>query len=303
MDANRYLAPVLNIATLPTPDALELLDVEDIRATRIQAVVDAARDLGYIYDVSNLETDPVVIDQQINAYRELLMRSRVNNAVRAVLPAYAHNADLDNIVARANVTRLLLSGVAGGDDAVWESDENLLLRYLTAFAAPSAGSEDAYIYHAATAAPTLRDISIVGPAVHGKPGECHIVLLGANGALPSDDEVSAVSARYRQPGVTPLTDVWRIMRAEVIPYAVTVRLGIGRSPVQSVVVAAATAQLRAALDSRYVVGQDIWRSVVEGACYVSNVQHAVAVGFNDIETTPYQAAYCTGIEFEVEVVG
>ena len=166
------MTTIINVADLPAPSAIEALDFESILArqkAKFQEFWEAARasnpDLDLPpYDVAMLEFDPVIIDIEAETYRELLIRARVNDALRAVLPAFAAGADLDNIAARANVVRLVTARDEDGNPTAYETDAQLLDRYLAAFAAPSAGSEDAYVYQAATAWPERHDIAEIGRA-------------------------------------------------------------------------------------------------------------------------------------------
>jgi phage-related baseplate assembly protein len=52
------------------------------------------------YDVGGLEFDPIKINQELNAFFELLVRDRVNQACRAITLAFAIGSDLDAIGSR-----------------------------------------------------------------------------------------------------------------------------------------------------------------------------------------------------------
>ena len=96
----------IDFATFPPPEAIETLDFEAILADVIadaQARFDAA---GIAYDVGGLETDPVKIVAEAAAYRELLLRARINDAVRANLLAFARGADLDHNAAFYDAVRI-----------------------------------------------------------------------------------------------------------------------------------------------------------------------------------------------------
>ncbi|MGV5943123.1 baseplate assembly protein, partial [Escherichia coli] len=56
-----------------------------------------------------LESEPVTKLLQENAYRELLLRQRINEAAQAVMVAYAMGGDLDQIAANYNVKRLTVT--------------------------------------------------------------------------------------------------------------------------------------------------------------------------------------------------
>ena len=114
----------IDLSQLPAPDVVETLDFENILAAMLE-------DLQGRDPVFNalVESDPVYKVLEVAAYRETLIRQRVNDAARAVMLAYAAGPDLDHIGARFNVKRKLLSP---GDptanppiEPVWENDQEL----------------------------------------------------------------------------------------------------------------------------------------------------------------------------------
>lgn len=301
-NANRFLAPVINTKLLPSPDAIEPWDEEKLFSERMADFQLRADEAGFPYDVGALETDPIVIDQQVHAYREALMRARVNSAVRAVLPAFAQGSDLDAIAARANVVRQIVTPAQDdGTPAVYETDAQLLLRYLTSFAVPAAGSADGYIYAAVTAVPELRDVAVLGPGVHGEPGRVEIPLLWGGGAPVPGDKKDAVEAAVTADNVKPLTDLVQVQQAEVISYDVAMVAKIPAGPAPLEVKAEIEKAVRAAADARYALGVNVWRNVLEGAGYVANVEKIVLTQPEaDILPGPYGAAYCGTITVTLE---
>lgn len=304
INANRFISPTLNPANLPVPDALEVLDQETILGERMTDFQSRADDAGFPYDVGGLEFDPIKIDQEAHAHREVQMRARVNSAVRAVLPAYAQGPDLDAIVARANVQRLVITPAdpVNRVAAVMESDSSLLVRYLTSFAIPAAGSPDGYIYHALTAFPNARDIAVLGPAVHGVPGRAAVYLLGETGEPVSSDIVDAVRSHLRQSHIKPLTDDLVVSAAEIIPYQIDLTILVPRGPAPSIVQAAAKAAVQKAAMARFAIGAQVYDNVIEGAAYVGNVLRVTrAEPPADLTPGPSQAAFCTNVTINVEV--
>jgi len=304
LNMNRFIAPIINPQGLPVPDAIEELDQETILAERMAEFQRRADEAGFPYDVGGLEFDPIKIDQEAHAYRELMMRSRVNSAVRAVLPAYATGADLDAIVARANVRRLVITPAdpETNTPAVMESDQALLIRYLTSFAAPAAGSPDGYIYHALTVWPQARDINVVGPSVHGIPGRVEVYLLGSEGEPVGEETVALVRDQLWRDNVKPLTDEVVVAAASIIPYEVELSILVPRGPAPSVVAQAAKEAVQRVADARFAIGARVYGNALEGAAYVGNVlrvtRHKPEA---DIVPTPSQAAHCTAITIHVEV--
>ncbi len=137
----------VDLSKLPFPAAVEVLDYEVILAAMVADL--QTRDPAF---TALLESDPAYKILEVAAFREFLLRQRVNEAIKAVTLAYAMGADLDQIAARYNVQRLVL---VPADDttvpptpAVMESDESLRRRVQLSFEGFStAGPTGAYIFH------------------------------------------------------------------------------------------------------------------------------------------------------------
>lgn len=302
VNVNRFIAPTINPAHLPLPNAIEELDQEAILAARMADFQARADQAGFAYDVGGLEFDPIKIDQEAHAHRETLMRARVNSAVRAVLPAYAQGSDLEAIAARANVQRLVIEPATPDAPAEMESDTALLLRYLTSFAVPAAGSPDAYVYHAVKAWPQARDIAVLGPGVHGVPGRAAVYLLGSDGTPAADEICDRVREALHAQNVKPLTDIVTVAPAEIIAYAIALTLTLPRGPAPAVIEAAAKEQVRRAAEARYAIGATVYANAIEGAAYIGNVLRVRRTApDSDIVVGPSQAAFCSEITIAVEV--
>lgn len=93
----------LDIQGLPEPAIIDELDVEVI-------VTDMRNDLvaqfPSIASVIDLESEPARKLIEVCAYRELLLRQRINSAIRANLIAFAEGADLDHLSAFYDVIRM-----------------------------------------------------------------------------------------------------------------------------------------------------------------------------------------------------
>jgi len=92
--------PPINLSDLPPPEVVEELDYEAIR----QAMIDDFRSRDPEFDAV-LESDPAIKVLEAAAYREMLVRQRVNDAARQNMVATATGADLDNLAALLGVER------------------------------------------------------------------------------------------------------------------------------------------------------------------------------------------------------
>ncbi len=153
----------IDLSQLPVPSVIEELDYEVIVAEQLDDLV--ARYPSY--DVP-AESDPAYKILEVAAYREMLVRQRVNEAAKAVMLAYARHGDLDNLGALFNVGRLQVD--PGDPEAVppvlprHETDDDFRRRILLSLQGLStAGPEGAYIYHALSAEGGVLDASATSP--------------------------------------------------------------------------------------------------------------------------------------------
>lgn len=270
----------IDLSRLPAPAIIEALDYETLQGAfldRFKTVWTAARAIDPTlpaYDVDALETDPVVIASQAWSYLRLLDRSRVNDAVKAVLAPLAKGTNLDAVVARANVQRLTITPARGATPAVMEGDERLLMRYLLAFSRPAAGSREGYLYDVYTALPTLYHAQVNGRAVHGRRGDVDVVLAGPDGRDLTDQELAtcraALFAANRKPEAVAVT----ALRASRIVYAARGSILVAKGPDAETVRLEAVTRLTAAAAGRMLIGGVAPVNALEGALYGSGVVRA-----------------------------
>lgn len=289
----------VNLSLLTPPDAVEALDFETIFSSMLADL--RTRDPAF---TALVESDPAIKILEVAAYRELILRQRVNDAVKAVMPAYAKGNDLDHIAALFGVARLTVTPAdpETGAPAVNESDDDFRRRMVLAPEGYSvAGPEGAYIFHALTADADVLDASVESP----EPGEVLVSILSRTGDGEPAPEVVAAVANYLENGsVRPLTDHVTVQAAEIIPYAVEAEITTFVGPDAAVVIAAAEARLAEYVALSHRLGRDITLSGLYAALHVEGVQNVelVAPGA-DIEVAPNQAAFCTGMAVTYAGVG
>ena len=109
---------MIDLTTLPAPRVVELLSYEAILAAAKADFAERMRPhLPNIDDILALESDPVVKLIEAHAYRELLIRARINDAARAHLLAFAAGSDLDQLAALFGVVRMAGQPGRRGDPA------------------------------------------------------------------------------------------------------------------------------------------------------------------------------------------
>ena len=95
------------IARLPTPDVVQHLDFEAVRTARLERLIALFDAAGISYDAAALESDPAVILQEADAYRELLALGALNDTYLATLLAFATGGDLDYLGATLHLLQRL----------------------------------------------------------------------------------------------------------------------------------------------------------------------------------------------------
>lgn len=260
----------VDLSLLPPPEVVEPLDFETILAA---AKADAIAVYPELADVLALESEPVTKLLQVFAWRELLLRARVNDAARAVMLASATGGDLDQLAALFGVARLVIDA---GDPAATppvaptlETDADLRRRVQLAPEGFSvAGPEGAYISHALSVADVL-DASVTSPA----PGEVLVSVLARTGdGTAGPDLVLAVAAVLTGTSVRPLTDHVTIQSALIVPYSVTATVWTLPGPDSAVVLAQAQARVQTLVESTRRLGRAIARSAIIAALHVEGVQ-------------------------------
>lgn len=291
----------VDLSKLPFPNAVEPLDFETILAEMLADV--QARDPEFS---ALVESDPAYKILEVSAFRELLLRQRVNEAIKAVTLAYAKDADLDQIAARYNVERLTL---VPADDttipptaAVMESNDSLRRRVQLSFEGFStAGPTGAYIFHSLGADARVLDANADSPL----PGQVEVAVLSNidDGTAPPD-LLTAVNATLSDEDVRPLTDQVLVKSAEILPYNVAAVLTIYPGPDSSVVLDAAQAALDAYVEKSHRLGRDVTLSGLYAALHQEGVQNvALTSPVASIVADWDQAPWCTGTDLTVGGIG
>ncbi len=104
--------PTIDLSQLPAPLVVESLDFESLFALRKEEFITLypADQQDAVRLTLSFESDPIVKLLQESAYRELLLRQRVNEGAQAVMVAYAIGSDLDQLGANNGISRKPLRG-------------------------------------------------------------------------------------------------------------------------------------------------------------------------------------------------
>jgi phage-related baseplate assembly protein len=184
----------VNLNELKSPEVIEELSFEEILLRMKEDL--AAKAPEY---TAYLESDPLIKLLEVAAYRELLLRQRINQAAKANLLAFATGSDLDNLAAFYGITR-----------KENETDEELRERtHAKIVGWSSAGSREAYKFHALNSDSRVKEANADSP----EPGLVRISILSKeNDGVVSVDLLESVKNYMFREDVRMLTDT-----VEVVP--------------------------------------------------------------------------------------
>nr|BDD47149.1 baseplate assembly protein [Saccharospirillaceae bacterium] len=322
--SNKFTA--VDLSQLPPPAVVEELDYETIFAD----LLDSLQELDPDY-TGLLESDPSFKLLQVSAYRELVLRQRINEAARAVMLAYAKGPDLEQIAARYNVERQMTE--PGDPDATppvpptYESDEELLRRTQAAMHGFSiAGPERAYIYHALSADGRALDVAAdapefsiaeVGSEIQSQlpagsivltvdydaglsdpiPGDIAIYVLSREGNGYADsDLIESVDSHLNSEDIRPLSDHVIVKSAEVLEYEIIAEVFTYSGAGAEVALEESERRANAFVEEAKKLGQDIYITAITAALHAPGVEHVNLVSpAADLLMARRQAGHCTGI--------
>lgn len=279
------MASTIDLSNLPAPDIVEPLSFEVIRAQMLAALPAEFSAL--------VESDPAVKVLEVCAYREVMLRQRVNEAARAVMLAKALGNDLVNLGALFGVDRLVLDPGAPEDGVppTLEDIEDYRARIALAPEGYSvAGPIGAYEFHARAADPDVLDVAVDSPA----PAEVVVTVLSRLGdGEPSPELLATVLAAINADAVRPVGDRVTVQPCEAVAFAIEATLHVLPGPDAAVVLATAQARLGEFLASRRRIGRPVPISGVMAALHIAGVERVtLAAPLGDVAVDAGQAAYC-----------
>jgi len=306
-------ATTIDLSRLPPPAIIETLDFELIFN---EMLVDLqTRDAVFS---ALVESDPAYKILEVAAYRELLLRQRVNESAKACLLATALGADLDNLVVWWGVTRLEITPADNiavpPIDAVMESDE--ALRYRTQLALnqfTTAGATNAYVFHGLSASGQVKDISVESPEYHidaglivfddsasldnPKPNNVAVTVLSKTASgIPDTALVATIDEALNADNIRPLTDILVTRPAEIVNYSIKAVLHLYPGIAADYVTGLAMDAANAYVDKRHKLGGRVAVSGVYEALHQEGVRFVELLKpFVDVVTRLHQAPFCTDI--------
>ena len=297
---------MIDLKNITPPTIVEELSFESIFSAMLSDL--QARDSAF---TALVESDPAYKILEVCAYRELLIRQRVNDGAKAVMLAYAVGSDLENLGALVNVSRKLIIPedltTNPVTNAVYEDDESLRYRIQTAFTGLStAGPKSSYLFHALSV-DTIKDANIVGPPTVPN-GNVKVIIVSTLGdGTATQAQIDAVYAKLNDDNIRPLTDFLTVESATILPYKLNLTLHIRKDWDSAVVISQATAKVREYCESVRKVGYEVWDSSIIASATVPGVDRVVLnVVDGSINTSLYvtynKCSYLTGLIINTQVI-
>lgn len=164
-----------------------------------------------------VESDPAMKVLEVAAWRELLLRQRINEAVKSNLLKFATGEDLDNLAEFYGVKR-----------QKEEDDERLRKRVKAKIASWSTGgSKEYYKYHALSAHSRVQDALVESPI----PEKVQISILSTMLSTASEELLEIVKKQLTGDDIRVLTDAVTVIGCNIMEIDIHSRMSI--SPVIS----------------------------------------------------------------------
>ncbi|MGJ0625006.1 baseplate assembly protein [Xenorhabdus bovienii] len=293
--------PTIDLSLLPPPNVVESLDFETLFAERKEKLISLTppEQREAITRTLALESEPITKLLQENAYRELLLRQRINEAARAAMVAYAKGSDLDQLGANNHVRRLVLQTADNNAvppvPAVMESDADFRVRIPQAFEGLSvAGPVASYEYYARSADGRVADASVISPA----PAYVTVSILSRDGnGAASDELIAVVNAALNDEDVRPVADRLTVQSASIVDYEIDAVLYLYPTPEYEPILQDVQARLARYTAEQHRIGRDIVRSAIFAALHAPGVQRVdLKTPAKDMVLDKTQASFCTRSE-------
>lgn len=284
---------VVNLSQLPAPNVVESLDFERILAAMIADLQE--RDPTF---TAMVESDPAYKILEVCAYRELLIRQRVNESAKAIMLAYATGSDLDQLGANVGVQRQVITPAdettVPPTPAVMESDSDFRARIqLSPEGYTTAGSEGSYVFHGLGASSDVKDVQAISP----DPGKVTVYVLSRTGdGTAPQTTIDAVTSTLNGETIRPMTDQVTVLSANIVEYTIEAVLTLFPGPDSSVVLQSAIDAVTTYAETQRRIGYDVPLSGLYRALHQPGVQNVTLISpAASLVLGDGQASFCTNI--------
>lgn len=266
----------IDLTQLPAPKAIEEFTFEQIFARKKAALTDLCPDgtRAAIAAALELESEPLTIDLQQQAYQEMLLRQRVNEATAANMLALATGSDLDQIAARVGLARKIIQQADPKTDpptpAIIETDRALRRRVqLHPEKYAAAGPGAAYVGHALDAHVDVADARAVRPVA----GTVRVYVKShSGGGVPDAAVLEAVTAYLSAETRRPLCDTVEVNAGAAKTTDISYRTRFEDGPDKTLVAAKQRADLNDLIAANDGLGAKMALSKIIGALDVPGAE-------------------------------
>jgi phage-related baseplate assembly protein len=242
-----------DLTRLQNPSVIEPLEYETIFAHMKQELIRLDPTFSAL-----LESDPAMKILEIAAWRELLLRQRVNDAARANLLAFAAKSDLEHLAAFYDVQRKSEEN----DEAFRRRIQAKIMGWSTA------GSREHYRYHALSADIRIKDARAESPS----PGIVKVSILSREGdGTPSQELLEKARFVILRDDVRVLTDTVEVVSSGIIPVKLEAKIYLYPETPEDIVEIAKTAFIKA-LNETKGLGWNLTRSWIIAHLFAQGVQ-------------------------------
>lgn len=191
------------------PNIIEPLNFEEIFSCMKEELI--RRDSSF---TALVESDPAIKILEVAAWRELLLRQRINEAVKSNLLKFAGGEDLDNLAEFYGVER---------QDG--EEDERFRKRIKARIVGSSTGGN--YRYYALSADTRVKDALVESPV----PGKVQVSILStelSTTGIPQEELLEIVRNQLNREDVRILTDTIEVVSCNIIEIDIHSKISIKR---------------------------------------------------------------------------
>ncbi|HFP3812872.1 TPA: baseplate J/gp47 family protein [Escherichia coli] len=292
--------PTVDLSQLPKPAIINTPDFEvilnEIKTMMIGCFPEEQQPA--VTAALALESEPLTIIAEVMAFREMLLRQRINEGVAACMLSHASGTDLDHLAANLNTQRLVITPATDTAPAVMENDTALRLRAQSAYEGLSvAGPSASYEYFARSASGQVADARAVSPS----PAVVVVSILSTEGdGTASQELIQTVSNALNDERVRPVADRLTVQSAKIVKYRINARLFLYPGPESEPVILAARQSLDEWLTEQGHIGRDVARSAIMSALHVQGVQRVeLEEPASNIAVDDSQFARCESIIVEM----
>lgn len=281
----------VDFSRLPAPKVIEEIDYEALVKLYQGRVTDK---IPALKRAVTMEQSPTNVILQTEAYGEMMVRARVNQAARALMLPFATGSDLDVLAAFYDEGRPAVVATPRGtvdqypDDYLDDASFRRIVQ-LAPEAYSTAGSQGAYIYHALKADPvTIRDASAV--RANDRGGVRVAIMSKGDSPEATAAQIEAVRARLYNKNIRPLTDVPSVVKAKISYVEIEAILTLYPGPDQAVVLADVSTALTKLRSRLAMLGRDLTMSQLMAALNQEGVQRVRIVSPTGDAVVGYEGA-------------